>query len=125
MDLLQVKQISSNLARRFQESEWGARINDEVSKYENEFSESGEYLPDKEELNFLNYNSGPFAQFYYVCGRTFKNLIRNPRTSFLQVSICRRHSRPIDCIKFNIRRLFELIEGDMVYHDRADFFKLC
>ena len=81
----QVKQISVNLARRYRESEWGKQMSEEIHKYENAFEASGEHLPSKEEFTHLNYNTGFFGQFAYVCGRTFKNLIRNPRTSFLQV----------------------------------------
>ena len=60
-------------------------MSEEIHKYENAFEASGEHLPSKEEFTHLNYNTGFFGQFAYVCGRTFKNLIRNPRTSFLQV----------------------------------------
>ena len=81
----QVKQISVNLARRYRESEWGKQMSEEIHKYENAFEASGEHLPSKEEFTHLNYNTGFFGQFAYVCARTFKNLIRNPRTSFLQV----------------------------------------
>jgi len=61
-------------------------MQEELRPYEEGYNTSGEHLPSKEELSSLTYHSNPCVQFGVVCKRTFKNLIRNPRTSFLQVS---------------------------------------
>ncbi|KAF6030215.1 hypothetical protein EB796_011486 [Bugula neritina] len=84
-DAKKTQRIASNLAKQFSSSEWGIRMQEELKPYEEGYNTSGEHLPSKEELSSLTYHSNPCVQFGVVCKRTFKNLIRNPRTSFLQV----------------------------------------
>ena len=77
--------MSANLARCFAESEWAERMREELEPYQQQYLSSDEHYTTSAELTYLTYHTNPAVQFGVVCGRTFKNLIRNPRTSFLQV----------------------------------------
>ena len=84
---LKVKTISATLARCFIESEWAERMRQELKPYESSKQSSKEHDAAKGQLTNLTYHTSPLVQFAVVCGRTFKNLIRNPRNSFLQVNV--------------------------------------
>ena len=73
------------LAKEFAISSWGRDLTHELQPYISKLENSGEHMPAKHEFAELSYNSSPCTQFGVVCGRTIKNLIRNPRTSSLQV----------------------------------------
>ena len=82
-----MKTISATLARCFIESEWAERMRQELKPYESSKQSSKEHDAAKGQLTNLTYHTSPLVQFAVVCGRTFKNLIRNPRNSFFQVEI--------------------------------------
>ncbi|XP_067928023.1 broad substrate specificity ATP-binding cassette transporter ABCG2-like isoform X2 [Watersipora subatra] len=80
-----INAISDALAICYAKSEWACRTQEELQPYQDAYLSSNEHLPTNPQISQLSYHTNPCVQFNIVCRRTFKNLMRNPRTSFLQV----------------------------------------